>query len=297
MTHALRLPTLEGLQAFELCARLGSFEQASIELDITSSAITKRITAVEELVGTPLFYRSSRKLILTPDGIGYLADVRIALAQLSRIASNRLRQQRGDRLIVAMPSAFARNVVVPRLPQFDRSQSGVDVEIVTGSQLQTADTGTPDIEISLDIVRSGFGRLLFEPVFPLCTPSYLRGLGEPKLATDIGRGHLLSCSQEPWQPWFVAAGITLPEPHRGPKFSEIELALEAAASGQGIALGRKSLAQSWLKRGELVTAFPVFALSIRGFCIRVMNPNRAATAFAAWIQVVCEQLEKDSLKK
>jgi LysR family transcriptional regulator, glycine cleavage system transcriptional activator len=75
------------------------------------------------------------------------------------------------------------------------------------------------------------------------------------------------------------------------------MALEAAASGQGIVLSRRSLALPWIKRGELVCAFPAYAQSVRGFCIQVANPNRAATAFAAWIQGVCEQLEKESLKK
>lgn len=231
MTAAIRLPTLEGLQAFELCARLGSFEQAAIELDITTSAITKRITAVEELVGDLLFYRSSRKLILTPLGIEYVDDVKIALAQLPRMSANRLKQPRGDRLIVTMPPAFARSVVVPRLPQFDRSHPGIELEILTPAQPCSMDSGTPDIMISFDLAKPGSAKLLFEPMFPVCAPSYLRGLGELKLATDIGRGHLLACAQEPWQPWFVAAGISLPEPRRGPRLPDVELALEAAATG------------------------------------------------------------------
>ena len=174
---------------------------------------------------------------------------------------------------------------------------GFELDILSSVPAQALENNGPDIQISLDIAKPGRAKLLFEPVFPMCTSSYLRGLGELKLATDIGRGHLLSCSQEPWQPWFVAAGISLPEPQRGPRFSDVELALEAAASGQGIALGRKSLATAWLRRCELVPAFPVYAASIRGFCIQINNPSRAATAFAAWIQVVCEQLEKDSLRK
>ncbi len=297
MTSASRLPTLEGLQAFEICARLGSFEQAAIDIDITISAITKRITAVEELVGALLFYRSSRKLILTPLGIEYLDDVKIALAQLSRVVSNRRKQQIGERLVIVAPAGFACNVLVPRLPQFDRAHPGIELEILRVARAHSLDGGSPDVQISFDIAKPPLARLLFEPIFPLCAPSYLRSLGELKLATDIGRGHLLACPQEPWQAWFVAAGISLPEPHRGPCFAEIEMALEAAASGQGIVLSRRSLALPWIKRGELVCAFPAYAQSVRGFCIQVANPNRAATAFAAWIQGVCEQLEKESLKK
>lgn len=297
MASPARLPSLEGLQAFEVCARLGSFERAAIELDVTTSAVSKRIGSVEELVGAELFFRSSRKLILTPVGREYLDDVKVALAQLSKISLHQRKAQRTERLRLVAPPTFARNVLISRLPQFMREYPEAEIEIVMSIPYLDVEAPPADVQISFDIAKEPNAKLLFEPIYPLCTPTYLRSMGELKIATDIGRGLLLRCPLEPWQPWFVAAGISLPEPNRGPKLVDIGMALEAAACGMGIVLGRRSLAQPWIKRGELVTAFPVYAMSMRGYCIRVSHPTRIATAFAAWIQSVCQQLEKDSLKK
>ncbi|MFM7505188.1 MAG: LysR family transcriptional regulator, partial [Rubrivivax sp.] len=55
-----RLPSVDGLRAFEAAARLGSFERAADELHVTASAVSKRVAVLEELVGAPLFVRGAR---------------------------------------------------------------------------------------------------------------------------------------------------------------------------------------------------------------------------------------------
>jgi len=65
---ALRLPSIDGLRAFETAARLGSFERAADELNITASAVAKRIATVEDLLGTALFTRGAKALALTASG-------------------------------------------------------------------------------------------------------------------------------------------------------------------------------------------------------------------------------------
>lgn len=292
----IRLPSLEGLQAFEVCARHGSFERAATELDVTTSAISKRISAVEELVGAVLFYRTGGKLILTPIGSEYLDDVKVSLAQLAKITLHQRRMQRAERLRIVAPPTFARQVLVPRLSQFTRLHPDAEIEIVVSIPYLTLEAPPADVQISFDVAREPSARLLFEPVFPMCTPTYLRGLGELRIPTDLGRGLLLRCPLEPWQPWFVAAGISLPEPSRGPKLVDIGMTLEAAAAGMGIALGRRSLAAPWIKRGELVRAYPIQAHTMRGYCMQLSNPTRVATGFATWLQDICADIEKDSAK-
>lgn len=297
MPNPIRLPSLDGLQAFEACARLGSYDKAALELDVTTSAINKRISAVEELLGAMLFYRSNRKLILTAVGNEYLDDVRSALAQLGKIPLHQRRIQRAERLRIVAPPTFARHVLTPRLGQFVGRYPDAEIEIVVSVPYVDLGPDSADVRISFVVPQQGQARLLFEPVFPLCTPAYLRSLGEIRLAADLGRGSLLRCPLEPWQPWFVAAGLSLPEPSTGPKLVDLGLALEAAASGLGIALGRRSLARPWLDRGELVPAFPVYAESMRGYCLQTLQPTRIATDFTAWLHGWCAQLEKDAVRR
>ena len=60
------------IQAFEAAARFGSFDKASEELNISASAVGKRITALEALIGASLFARGARGVSLTAAGREYL---------------------------------------------------------------------------------------------------------------------------------------------------------------------------------------------------------------------------------
>jgi LysR family glycine cleavage system transcriptional activator len=66
---------------------------------------------------------------------------------------------------------------------------------------------------------------------------------------------LLRIRNQPWAPWFAAAGVAQTEPRRGPVFNDSELALQAAIQGQGVVLARGSLAASKLRAGVLVAPF------------------------------------------
>jgi molybdenum-dependent DNA-binding transcriptional regulator ModE len=93
----IRFPSIEGLRAFEAAARLGSFERAAEELNVTASAIGKRIAALEDLLGTPLFTRGPKALSLTATGKEYLAQVGAALGLLAAVPLHRRTAQRVDR--------------------------------------------------------------------------------------------------------------------------------------------------------------------------------------------------------
>ncbi|NUP86278.1 MAG: LysR family transcriptional regulator, partial [Burkholderiaceae bacterium] len=79
----LRLPSIDGMRAFEAAARLGTFERAADELAITASAASKRVGTLEELLGTGLLVRTGKTLALTAAGKEYLAQVRTALGLLA----------------------------------------------------------------------------------------------------------------------------------------------------------------------------------------------------------------------
>ena len=118
MAQDIRLPSIDGLRAFEASARLGSFERAADELSIGASAVAKRIASVEGLLGTALFQRQIKPLQLTPSGREYLEQVRGALQLLTAMPLHRRSAQRRERLRVQAPPTFARQILVPRLDSF-----------------------------------------------------------------------------------------------------------------------------------------------------------------------------------
>ena len=73
-----RLPSLNGLRAFEAAARHLSFTVAATELNVTQTAISHQIKRLEAELGVRLFVRKNRALALTPAGNDYLPGIRAA---------------------------------------------------------------------------------------------------------------------------------------------------------------------------------------------------------------------------
>src|SRR3954464_9085361 len=89
-----RLPSLNGLRAFEAAARHLSFTRAASELNVTPTATSHQIKRLEDELGIPLFVRNNRSLALTPQARDYLPLVRAAFDDL-RLATERLGRQDG----------------------------------------------------------------------------------------------------------------------------------------------------------------------------------------------------------
>src|SRR2546430_1532640 len=95
MTMRRFVPSLSALQAFEAAARLLSFTRASQELNITQSAVSRHVLALEEQLGFPLFHRAKQRVSLTPAGQSYLPEVRACLDRLEVSTAQLLTYRRG----------------------------------------------------------------------------------------------------------------------------------------------------------------------------------------------------------
>jgi DNA-binding transcriptional LysR family regulator len=297
----LRLPSIDGLRAFEAAARLGSFERAADELHVTASAIGKRLATLEELLGTPLLVRNGKVLALTTQGKEYLASVSAALGLLAQVPLHRRVAQRQERLRITTPPTFARQVLVPQLAGFTRAHPQIELEVVLSIPFLDAATGTEsDIEVrNGDAAANGGVVLMRDVVLPVGAPSLLAKLPPLRSPVDLEHAPLLRTPLEPWTPWFRAAGLAWPEPSRGPKLVDLGLTLEAAVSGQGVALARPSLARDWLRNGALVPLFEpaqrVLATPAHLYYLLPYAADSAAAEFAAWLQQACASVAQSGL--
>ena len=113
-----RLPSLNGLRAFEAAARHLSFTVAASELNVTQTAISHQIRRLEQELGIRLFVRQNRALALTPEAKDYLPGVRAAFNDL-RLATDRLLRKDGDRVLtVSTLASLAAKWLLPRLSAF-----------------------------------------------------------------------------------------------------------------------------------------------------------------------------------
>src|SRR3954452_15453177 len=126
-----RLPSLNGLRAFEAAARHLSFTLAASELNVTQTAISHQIRRLEEELGIRLFVRQNRTLTLTPQARDYLPGVRAAFNDL-RLATDRLLRKDDDKVLtVSTLASLAAKWLLPRLTDSQEHPPGIDARIPT----------------------------------------------------------------------------------------------------------------------------------------------------------------------
>ncbi len=286
----IRFPSIEGLRAFDAAARLGSFERAADELNVTASAIGKRIAALEDLLGAPLFTRGPKALALTATGKEYLSQVGAALGLLAAVPLHRRAAQRVERLRVSAPPTFARQILVPALERFTSAHPEVELEVVLSIPYLDAAATEADVEVRHGTPAAQGGEpLLDDRVLPLAAPALLQRLPPLREPRDLRDAPLLRTPLEPWLPWFAAAGLDWAEPAQGMRLVDLGLTLEAAVSGQGVALARPSLARHWLASGALVPVFTLSAPPAFSYYLLPHAGQGAAAQFVAWLRAECEQ--------
>lgn len=254
-----RLPPLGAVRAFEAAARHLHFTRAADELAVTQAAISHQIRLLEDWLGQPLFARRGRMLTLTPAGAAYLAELTPALDRIATASTAARRPAGGPVRLTALPS-LATRWLVPHLAAFQADHPGVDLQLTTTTDLW--DGRDPRFDLGL---RSGPGGwpglnsalLAIETLTPLCSPALRDTLPTPCTPPDLLRHRLLHDTPKgAWGRWFAAAGSPdLPIP-AGLNLSDSALALQAAAEGQGIVLGRVFLAAADLQAGRLVMPCP-----------------------------------------
>lgn len=290
--HDLRFPSIEGLRAFEAAARLGTFERAADELSITASAVSKRVATVEELVGTALFQRTGKSLSLSAAGKEYLQQVSAALGLLAAMPLHQRAVQRIERLRICTPPTFARQILVPQLESFTQAHPEIELELLLSIPFLDNSPHEADVE-----VRTGSDKgepLLDDRVLPVAAPALIARLPQLRTPADLAQAPLLRSPLEPWTPWFRAAGLDWPEPSSGPRLVDLGMTLEAAVSGQGVALARPSLARHWLVTGTLQPLFKITSPAANPYYLLRRRADGAAEVFSTWIHSICNQAEQQA---
>jgi LysR family transcriptional regulator, glycine cleavage system transcriptional activator len=255
----LRLPPLNALRFFEAAARHGSFKLAAAELNVTPSAVSHGIVALEETLGVALFVREPRRLSLTPAGQLYFPYIAEAFSLIA-LGTQRLPDGRTRRTVsVSCAPTLAVRWLVPRLHAFRAAWPDIDVSVDTSRRQVGFPLDGFDFGIRLSrgpVPGSDWSRLFGERLVPVCSPAYRATLLDARGAPDWRRAALIhvDTASEDWQAWLDGAGVSDIDATGGLRFDTIQLALEAASTGMGVAIGRRPLVNADLDSGALVEA-------------------------------------------
>jgi LysR family transcriptional regulator, glycine cleavage system transcriptional activator len=254
------LPPLRGLRAFEAVARLGSFHAAAGELNVTRSAVSHQIRAIEQAVGVALFERDTRPARLTPAGVAYHQAVRDAFDRIEQ-STRALAPARGDdELVIQVYVTVALKWLIPRLYDFERRHPEMRVRLSTSYVEWDFDRDNADVGFIL--ARRKMAGLHYTPLFramlaPVCSPRLLPP-GRKTLAPRDLRGLTLLhvyTAEEDWRIWLEAAGVEGLSPSERIAFDSYVLAQQAADEGQGVAMTLGPFAKDELRSGRLVKPF------------------------------------------
>ncbi|MGI9406066.1 MAG: LysR substrate-binding domain-containing protein [Hyphomicrobiaceae bacterium] len=255
-----RLPTLDPLIAFEAAARHSSFALAAKELNVTASAVSQQIRALETQLGVALFDRGHRSVHLTGRGKEFQNSVSVALMHLMNAANEVRAGEETDRLEIATDTSLAAQWLMPRLARFEALHPEVSLRInVTDVQ---ADLLNSDFQIAVvhgeGTWRGYDSEMLFEEeVFPVCAPDYLESSNGKFTPETLVRSELLDLEYEHWHwmnwaIWLTEMKLPLPDAPRKLRVNSYPLVIDAAKRGAGIALGWRYLIDNALADGSLV---------------------------------------------
>jgi len=284
-------PTIAGLRALEAAARHLSFLNAARELNVTPGAISRQIQALEEYLGEALFTRHHKRVDLTPLGRDYVAEIRAPLNRIGA-ATKRIRGRSSTRstISICVYPTFAIRWLIPRWGRFYNRHPEIDVSLTTSLNPVDFTRDDHDLAISIGEVGANWGRLRAHKlvdvdVFPVCSPALAEKIKTPE---DLAQQTLIHGTPRPddWHLWLREAGVTSLDPEKGLRFESLNLAVQAAIEGIGVAMGVGGLIEVDLAEGRLVRLFDISRRSGRPFHL-IYNQARARdphlVAFRDWL--------------
>lgn len=257
------------LSFFSTLATSGSLSAAARELGLTAAAVSKRLTQMESRAGLALVNRTTRRMMLTPEGELYQAHARRILDEIDELAELLGSAKKSPRglLRVNATLGFGRSHVAPIISRFVAKYPQVSV------QLQLSVTPPPLTDDTFDVcIRFGeppdtrvVARRLAGNRRLLCAaPSYIAARGMPMTAHELTRHNCIGIRQgdEAYGVWRLTSGRGASRKTETVRINgtlttnDGEIAVKWALEGHGILMRAEWDIQQYLVNGSLVLVLP-----------------------------------------
>jgi DNA-binding transcriptional LysR family regulator len=246
---------LRAIAVFDVVARCASLTRAAAELNVTPSAVSQQIHALELHLGTTLLMKAGRGVALTEAGERFFETITDDIQRITE-ATQQIRGFRSRAtLTVRTTPTLGTKWLLPRLRRFIDAHPQLELRLNGTTEPTDFSREAVDLEI-----RHGEGNwpgffvegLAEETYLPVCSPDYA-GAGSMQVA-DLARHRLIHSvkAQLQWPQWFARAGLTPAEEWNRLLFDRSHMAIDAAVDGLGIALESDLMMGRELARGALV---------------------------------------------
>jgi len=282
------LPPMNSIKVFDAAARLGSFKKAAEELCVTPTAVSHQIKTLEETLGTLLFIRKTRAIQLTKEGKLLAETTYNVLQQLTNTISEISRTKKS--ITISTTSSFAAMWLVPNLSKFSQIHPDIEIAVKTGEQLDDMERDKSiDLAIrygTYDDSLENSELLITEEIGMYATSSYIEKTTNKEeinlLETKWDNKNLAEIS---WNT-FLKDIDNAESTYKVRQFDQEHYIIQAALSGQGIALVSSLLVHNAIKQGWLIKYN--LTKDIKGFSYYIVTPehnirSKSIMAFKSWI--------------
>jgi DNA-binding transcriptional LysR family regulator len=237
------------VRVFHAVAQAGSFTRAAERLGLSQSAISRQIGGLEEDLGTPLFHRHARGLVLTEQGEILLTTANEVAKRMAAVESalGESRDSPAGHLRVNATVGIGTVWLVARLPDFLDRYPDIRVSLVISDG--DVDLSMRQADVAIRVARPTQPDLIQRRLMTVHThiyaaPAYLERHGTPHAAEDLDRHRLIAYGDDSVVPvaslnWVLTAGYeedeARPLRQASLKVNNVFGMLRAAESGLGLA--------------------------------------------------------------
>jgi DNA-binding transcriptional LysR family regulator len=252
------------LRVFHAVAEAGSFTHAGETLNLSQSAVSRQISALEESLSVPLFHRHARGLILTEQGELLYRTAREVFSKLSMTES--MLSESKDRpkgpLKITTPVAFGSMWLTPRVKEFLELYPEIQMTLIVDDSELDLSMREADVAIRMSAPRQPDliqRHLVTIGIHVYASPEYLKKYGTPERPEDLDDHRIITFGEELRAPvaninWLMEAGARPEKPRRAVlQVNNTYGIYRAALSGLGIAALPDYMAR---ERGDLVRILP-----------------------------------------
>lgn len=242
------IPSLNWLRVFEAAARLESFARAAEYLNMSTSAVSQQIKALELHFGDPLFNRGSRNVELTDLGYAFLPSVRQSLKMVEESATSLFGKDSDQVLSIQATLIFATMWLSHKLSDFSENHPNVQLHLSGSYDDHDFQHAGAELGIIFGPVSRSWGqcdRLFDEKVYAVGRKDIIRSI---KSVDDILKHRLIQISTHRinWNQILNSVGLNNIPRNRLCFTDSTQIALSMASAGYGLALARSPVTDDFI---------------------------------------------------
>ena len=184
------------LRIFHAVAEAGSFTHAGDTLNLSQSAVSRQVSALEDTLRTPLFHRHARGLILTEQGEMLYRTAHEVFGKLAMTAAQLTESKDRPKgpLKITTTIAFGSTWLAPRLREFMEVYPEIDVSLLLSDQQLDLSMREADVAIRLapprqaDLIQR---HILTVHMNIYASASYIKKHGMPRTVQDLDKHRIV----------------------------------------------------------------------------------------------------------